>query len=57
MTCAQGLLCLLWGGGEVGVLRDCLAVGIAMDVAHCGTSGIQQGIILCLGNEFLYLGC
>ena len=24
MTCAQGLLRLLWGGPEVGVLRDCL---------------------------------
>ena len=25
MTCAQGLLRLLWGGGaEVGVVRDCL---------------------------------
>ena len=24
MTCAQGLLRLLWGGAEVGVLRDCL---------------------------------
>ena len=23
MTCAQGLLRLLWGGAEVGVLRDC----------------------------------
>ena len=23
MTCAQGLLRLLWGGPEVGVLRDC----------------------------------
>ena len=23
MTCAQGLLRLLWGGGEVGMLRDC----------------------------------
>ena len=23
MTCAQGLLHLLWGGPEVGVLRDC----------------------------------
>ena len=27
MTCAQGLLRLLWGGGaEVGVLRDCVDV-------------------------------
>ena len=26
MTCAQGLLRLLWGGPEVGVLRDCKAV-------------------------------
>ena len=27
MTCAQGLLRLLWGGGpEVGVLRDCAHV-------------------------------
>ena len=25
MTCAQGLLRLLWGGPEVGVLRDCVA--------------------------------
>ena len=24
MTCAQGLLRLLWGGPEVGVLRDCM---------------------------------
>ena len=24
MTCAQGLLRLLWGGTEVGVLRDCV---------------------------------
>ena len=24
MTCAQGLLRLLWGGAEVGVLRDCM---------------------------------
>ena len=24
MTCAQGLLRLLWGGPEVGVLRDCV---------------------------------
>ena len=24
MTCAQGLLRLLWGGPEVGVLRDCI---------------------------------
>ena len=23
MTCAQGLLRLLWGGPEIGVLRDC----------------------------------
>ena len=26
MTCAQGLLRLLWGGPEVGVLRDCIGV-------------------------------
>ena len=27
MTCAQGLLRLLWGGGgEVGVLRDCISL-------------------------------
>ena len=26
MTCAQGLLRLLWGGPEVGVLRDWLPV-------------------------------
>ena len=26
MTCAQGLLRLLWGGPEVGVLRDWLVV-------------------------------
>ena len=30
MTCAQGLLRLLWGGGgggpEVGVLRDCVTL-------------------------------
>ena len=26
MTCAQGLLRLLWGGPEVGVLRHCLTV-------------------------------
>ena len=26
MTCAQGLLRLLWGGPEVGVLRDCLVL-------------------------------
>ena len=26
MTCAQGLLRLLWGGPEVGVLRDCACV-------------------------------
>ena len=27
MTCAQGLLRLLWGGPEVGVLRDCTFKG------------------------------
>ena len=26
MTCAQGLLRLLWGGPEVGVLRDCIKI-------------------------------
>ena len=26
MTCAQGLLRLLWGGAEVGVLRDWMEV-------------------------------
>ena len=29
MTCAQGLLRLLWAGGaEVGVLRDCIKYNI-----------------------------
>ena len=28
MTCAQGLLRLLWGGPEVGVLRDCHSVSL-----------------------------
>ena len=30
MTCAQGLLRLLWGGPEVGVLRDCLQLLIML---------------------------
>ena len=28
MTCAQGLLRLLWGGPEVGVLRDCASQSV-----------------------------
>ena len=35
MTCAQGLLRLLWGGGpEVGVLRDCTyCLGYGNDIS------------------------
>ena len=33
MTCAQGLLRLLWGGPEVGVLRDCFHNGVVVSAS------------------------
>ena len=37
MTCAQGLLRLLWGGAEVGVLRDWVFVNV-----FCSPNGFRQ---------------
>ena len=40
MTCAQGLLRLLWGGGgpEVGVLRDCFCSRITCSLLYIKSS-------------------
>ena len=53
MTCAQGLLRLLWGGGpEVGVLRDCeLLLFILVDQDTHITP-----LFLCLGSSDLEIG-
>ena len=32
MTCAQGLLRLLWGGPEVGVLRDWILISVLISL-------------------------
>ena len=37
MTCAQGLLRLLWGGPEVGVLRDWHRQKLDLDVDEQNT--------------------
>ena len=42
MTCAQGLLRLLWGGPEVGVLRDCVRV-----VCSCYSSMYSMKLLQC----------
>ena len=39
MTCAQGLLRLLWGGSEVGVLRD-LAYQEFSKLSYCTTQQV-----------------
>ena len=48
MTCAQGLLRLLWGGAEVGVLRDCRQCCVVYDQQGCRTITF---LMTCLGNE------
>ena len=46
MTCAQGLLRLLWGGPEVGVLRDWFTVKeVISSNGFCQHSGRKDVLI------------
>ena len=58
MTCAQGLLRLLWGGPEVGVLRDCMfclqAIFFVDNIRNLFTK-VSQKVTQFLSQEAFFL--